>query len=536
MKIFNAEQIRKWDAATIQEQRISQADLMQRAGALCTAWIRRHYPREAPICIVCGKGGNGGDGLVIARGLMEKGYKVSVILLNDPKAYQGATLEHWHLLQQSINDIYKAHIQIIQQDNDALTVASILATLQQTKARVIIDAVLGTGFVPKNTTEPKLSTTSLVIKAINQYAQVGQKPNSRNIVAIDLPSGLSADTLPASGETKPIIQADYTLSFQTYKRTFLHPEAAVFAGSVHIMDIGLSRLFYHNEPAVLHTFDIKAAVKRYRPRSKDSFGHKGSFGTAALVGGSYGKIGAIALSAKAALRSGVGKVFIQAPKCGYEILQTFIPEAMFEPAGASYIEKINLVKKATFGIGPGMDTHPESAGALIDFLDKCSTSVVIDADGLNIIAIDPKNYLSIIPKNSILTPHPGEFDRLFPGAENSFAQVELASANAQKWKLIIVLKGHHTAICTPDGKIHYNLSGNAGMATAGSGDVLTGIITSLLAQGYTPKNAALLGVYLHGLAGDLYSKKGSQESLMAHDIIENLPGAFRKLGQRIKDT
>lgn len=534
MKIFNAEQIRKWDAATIQEDHISQTDLMQRAGTACTTWIRRHYQREVPICILCGKGGNGGDGLVIARGLMEKGYKVSVILLYDPKIFKDATLEHWLLLQQSITDIHKAHIQILQQNKDALTVASILSILEQTKAQVIIDAVLGTGFVPKNTTEHKLSTTSLAIQAVNQYTNSGPKRTKRNIVAIDLPSGLSADTLPAGEDAQSIIQADHTLSFQTYKRTFLHPEAAVFAGKIHLLDIGLSRSFYHNEPTRLRTLDIKAAVKRFRSRPLDSFGHKGSFGTAVLVGGSYGKIGAIALSAKAALRSGVGKVFIQAPKCGYEILQTFIPEAMFEPAGASYIEKISLVKKATYGIGPGMDTHPESAGALLAFISQCGNAVVLDADGLNIIANDPKNYLPIIPKNSILTPHPGEFDRLFPGTDNSLSQVELASANAQKWELIIVLKGHHTAICTPDGKIHYNLSGNAGMATAGSGDVLTGIITSFLSQGYTPKNAALLGVYLHGSAGDLCSKKGSPESLIAHDIIENLPGAFKKLGQRIK--
>jgi len=534
MKIFNAQQIRNWDAATLLEERISSADLMQRAGARCTAWILRHFSRQVPICIVCGKGGNGGDGLVIARRLMEKGYKVSLILLYDPKTFKGATKQHWLLLQEHISDIHQAHIRILQQEKDRLTTASLLSILDQTAAQVIVDAVLGTGFAPKKAVEGETSLASLAIQAINQYAKQGKKHSDSIVVSIDLPSGLGADTLPLATKAEPVIRANHTLSFQAYKRTFLHPEAAVFTGKIHLLEIGLSRSFYHNENTLLHTLDKKIAAKHFRPRSLNPFGHKGSFGTAILAGGSYGKIGAIALSAKAALTAGVGKVFIQAPKCGYEVLQTFIPEAMFEPAGEAYIEKLSVVEKAIYGIGPGMDTHPESTSALSAFLSQCKTPLLLDADALNILSTDPANYLSMIPPNSILTPHPGEFSRLFGPAENSMAQVDQASGAAQKWQVIIVLKGHHTAICTPDGKIRYNLTGNAGMATAGSGDVLTGIITSLLAQGYKPVNAALLGVFLHGKAGDLYAKKNSEESLIAHDIIENLAGAFRKLAKRKK--
>lgn len=311
----------------------------------------------------------------------------------------------------------------------------------------------------------------------------------------------------------------------------MHPEAAKYVGKIKILDIGLSPVFFHQERSRFLAVDLRAAARRYRPRTASPFGHKGSFGTAVLIGGSYGKIGSIGLSARAALRTGAGKVFIQAPKCGYEILQTLSPESMFEPAGESYVAEIQSVKNATYGLGPGMDTHPESATALFDFLKAQHNPVLLDADALNIIAADLDKYLTIVPKNSILTPHPGEFKRLFGPSANSLDQVDLASEMAQKWQCVIVLKGHRTAICSPEGKIHYNLTGNAGMATAGSGDVLTGIITSLLAQGIPPGDAAILGVFLHGLSGDLYIKKGGQESLIAADLIENLPMAFKKVAK-----
>lgn len=514
MKIFNAGQIKKWDEATMAGENIVQTTLMQRAGDACARWIKKKFDRSVEFYIICGKGGNGGDGIVIASNLLHAGYQVKIILSNPPMEFGKATLDHWNYLNREFPTTAEKAIM-------AFDETDILVLLKTPKPLVIIDALLGTGYNPGKSNE--------VINRLIKCLSDADKPT----IAIDLPSGLTPDHLP-SGEDDNlnIIQATYTLSFQAYKRSFLHPESAKYTGKVHLLDIGLSVSFTQQESSNIYAIDIKAAAQFYQPRSKHSFGHKGNFGTVVLVGGSYGKIGAISLSARAALRAGAGKVFIQAPKCGYEILQINAPEAMFEPAGDSYVSDIDVIRKGTYGIGPGMDTHPESVSALKAFLKARKEALVLDADALNIIATDPETFFPLVAANSVLTPHPGEFQRLFGNSKDSLEQVELAKRKAQQWHLIIVLKGHRTAICTPDGNIHYNLSGNAGMATAGSGDVLTGIITALMAQGYPPTQAAILGVHLHGLAGDCYINKGATESLIAQDLIDCLPKAFLKLKER----
>ena len=542
MKIFDREQISRWDLNTIEKQGITATALMQRAGARCAQWIKKKFDRKTLCYIIVGKGGNGGDGLVIARSLLHAGYTIKLLLTSDPIGYKGATKDNWQLLQRELSQ-YKDG------DNKQLNAPEVLkpassrpsglgnleiyhmeqlgsfqlALNNKKPSKIIIDALLGTGF-NANRTESKISD-------LIQYLNETRLP----IIAIDMPSGLMADRLPeAQPEPHPlaIIMAKHTLSFQAYKRSFLHPEAGLYTGQVHILDIGLSKGFRKKEPTINYVTDFSNAVKLYHNRAAQSFGHKGSFGTVAIVGGSYGKIGAVALSAKAALRAGAGKVFIQAPRCGNEILQTALPEAMFEPVGDSYISGIKTVDKTTYGIGPGMDTHPESITVLTTFLEGCSAPVVLDADALNCMATDMHLFLPLIAKGSILTPHPGEFNRLFGKKENSMEQIEIARRVAKQGQFIIVLKGHHTAICSEKGDVYYNLSGNAGMATAGSGDVLTGIITSLLAQGYPSIKAARLGVYLHGLAGDYYVKRlGAQESLIAGDLIDCLGKAFRKLNK-----
>lgn len=514
MKIFNAGQIRKWDAATMAAENITQALLMQRAGNVCAQWLKKKFDKSTAFLIACGKGGNGGDGLVIARELLHAGYHLSILLFTPADQFKGATLEHWNKLITEFPDI-----------GPKITVAPQITGLSQlqqnAKAVVIVDALLGTGYTPA-------SNNAAISDIITKLNATG-KP----VVAVDLPSGLSPDQLP-SGQPghAAIIKATHTLSFQSYKRSFLHAESSGYTGKIHVLDIGLDGAFARAEHSQLHVTGAGTAVSIYRPRSAQPFGHKGSFGTVLLVGGSYGKIGAIGLSARAALRAGAGKVFIQAPKCGYEILQSSIPEAMFEPAGESYVSEITISDKATCGIGPGMDTHPESLNALKALLKQSKAPLVLDADALNIIATDTEKLLALVPKNSILTPHPGEFQRLFGKSEDSLQEVDRAQQQAKKWELVIVLKGHRTAVCTPDGAVRYNLSGNAGMATAGSGDVLTGIITSLLAQGYPPVEAAILGVYLHGLSGDHYVKNNAQESLIAHDLIDGLPKVIRKMENR----
>lgn len=554
MKIFDAPNIRQWDQATMAEQNIDPSALMKRAGEACADWLFRHYGRETSICIAIGKGGNGGDGLVIARALILKGYRVFLLLSAAPKELRGAAQQQWQQLLLDVPDSKKPVIKIlgttlpaassdmaspVDADKTDSIYEDVSNFFNTSGARLVIDTLLGTGYRPRPepAADPScspnvpLNPTFETILAINDYISQPSKQR-RQCVSIDLPSGLTADALPPSEQSgQPVIHADYTLSFQSYKRSFMHPESAPYIGQIVTIDIQLSRMFYRDQATPWRAVNQKMAVKRWIPRTSRPFGHKGSFGTAVLVGGSYGKIGAIALSASAALRAGAGKVFVQAPKCGYEIIQTFIPEAMFDPAGESYIGNISTNTAAVYGIGPGMDTHPESVTALLAFLHQQQKPVILDADALNIIATDPNQLLPLIPKNSILTPHPGEFLRLFGPTKNSMEQVNLASEMAKQWQFVIVVKGHRTAICSPEGKIYYNLTGNAGMATAGSGDVLTGIITALVAQGYPSIDAAILGVFLHGLSGDLFIKRKAPESLIARDLIETLPLAIGKLSR-----
>jgi NAD(P)H-hydrate epimerase len=263
-------------------------------------------------------------------------------------------------------------------------------------------------------------------------------------------------------------------------------------------------------------------------KQRNNFSHKGNFGHALMIAGSYGKIGAAVLSAKACLRSGIGLLSCHIPECGYEILQTTVPEAMlFTDTNSTIISKIDddISKYNSIGIGPGIGTTVETRKMLKETLKKYKKPLLLDADALNCMALEKKK--PSLPPGSVLTPHPKEFERLFGKTKNEYERNARAMLNAKLLKCIIVVKGHHTYIATPSGQGYYNSTGNAGMATAGSGDVLSGIITALLAQGYLPEQAAILGVYLHGLAGDFAVEKFSQEAMLAGDIIEHLGEAFK---------
>ncbi|ANI88099.1 hypothetical protein A9P82_01485 [Arachidicoccus ginsenosidimutans] len=495
MKIFSSAKIKQWDAATIAEQNISSHELMERAAHACLTWIKNNYSEEKTIYIVCGNGNNGGDGLALTRLLIEETYDAKAVLLNPEKEFSNDASINLKLLQEYApqNILHWNEIDLNNIPGDA----------------IIVDAIFGTGL--NRNLEGEFAEQ---IEALNKL--------SNTKISIDIPSGLFTDTLLNVDAT--CFSADYTLSFQTYKRSFLHPETAKFAGKIKILDIGLSKIFEEETSSDFYATGINDIHALYKPRNP--FSHKGTFGTAVLVGGSYGKIGAVALSAKAALRAGAGKVFVQAPECGYNVLQTFVPEAMFENAGKDFVEKIVAEENAVIGMGQGFGTNDVSAKAMETFLNNYKNPLVIDADALNIISQNKEKLLSLVPANSVLTPHPKEFERLFGKANSSLEQTDLAIQKAKEHNIIIVLKGHRTAVCTPQGKCFYNLTGNAGMATAGSGDVLTGIITSLLAQGYSSENAAKLGVYLHGLSGDIAAKENSQEALIAHDLMEHLGKAF----------
>ena len=499
MKIFSATQIKACDAYTIKASGISSLDLMERAAGMCVNWLTENLPKDALYVILCGGGNNGGDGLAIARLLHRRGIGVKAFLLE---------------LGSDRSTDCESNLLALQQLNKELVgfVAPHTFITDIPSNIVVIDAILGTG-----TNRPLSGWLAAFVK------QVSSLPNRK--IAIDIPTGLSADYAPAPGEV--VFEANDTLSFQFTKRIFLHPESAPFTGEVHLIDIKLDPTFIAATHTQYTTTGHSEAENILRKRS--DFVHKGSMGHAFLVGGSYGKMGAMVLAASAALRAGAGLVTTCIPSCGYNIMQTAVPEAMCATSGTEAVVAIHPPANSTvIAIGPGLGTDGGSANALATFLESWSRPVVLDADALNIIAAHP-DLLSKIPAGSVITPHPKEFARIFGENTNSMVQADNARIQAMRYNINIVLKGHHTAVIDADGNCRYNTSGNSGMATGGCGDVLTGIITALIANGYAPDHAAILGVYLHGYAADLAANDNSKESLIASDIVRYLGKAFLSL-------
>jgi len=473
---------------------------MERAATKCVNWLKDHFAKDTLFVVLCGTGNNGGDGLVIARILHTRGFGVKAFLLNFSEQLSGDCMSNLRMLQSMGQEL----ITVVQPETFITDIPPHI---------VIIDAILGTGL-----NRPIQGWVADFIKHIDQL------PNRK--VAIDIPSGLPADIIPDNEAA--VLKVQDTLSFQFYKRSFLHPEVGVFAGNIHLLDIGLDKTFIDATHTQYNCLDKEQINTIYKPRLP--FSHKGTYGSVLMVGGSYGKMGAITLSAKAALRAGAGLVSALVPAYGYHILQTAVPEVMCSTSGEKTLDAITgWEKMKATGIGPGMGTDAATVKAFTAFIDTCRQPIVVDADALNIIAMHPE-LMAKLPKDSVLTPHPKEFTRLFGENTNSMIQLDNARIQAMRYNINIVLKGHHTAIITTEGECWYNMTGNAGMATGGAGDVLTGIITGLLAQGYAPHHAAMLGVYLHGLAGDIAAKELSQEALIADDIIDNLGKAFLSLG------
>ena len=377
---------------------------------------------------------------------------------------------------------------------------------------IIIDALFGTG----------------LSRSVEGYwsaliAHLNQLPNK--IIAVDLPSGLFSDEYSTSSA---IIKADYTISFELPKLAFFFPENQNYVGQCYILPIGLSSSYMASAETSNHFLMGEEMQQLLKKRNK--FDHKGVFGHALLIGGSYGMVGAIILAGKACLRSGVGLVSIHAPESAYPILQTSLPEAMVSIDSNHYYYSNNpaLAAYKAIGCGCGLNQKPSSVKALKELLTQVDAPMVLDADALNIIAEHP-DWLSLIPTHSILTPHIKEFTRLFGDSANDFERNALQQQKAKEYGLHIVLKGANTCIATPDGRCYFNTTGNPGMATAGSGDVLTGILTGLLAQGYAPLDACRIGVYLHGKAGDIAAKQLGHESLIASDIVQYLGNAFQEI-------
>lgn len=499
MKIFSAPQIRACDTYTIHASGIASYDLMERAAGKCVEWINGHLPADAVFIVLCGSGNNGGDGLAITRLLHRQGYGVKAFLLRLGDELTADCRRNFERLTTIDKDL----VEILQP-------GSLVADVPENV--VIIDALLGTGL-----NRPAEGWVADFIRHINDL------PNT--VVAIDIPSGMPADNIPLKDAA--IIHATHTLSFQLYKRSFLHTETGMHTGEVHILDIGLSPAFIASTHSNYYLSELQEMKAIYKTRKQ--FTHKGDYGLVHIIAGSKGMMGAAVLAVKAALRSGAGKVKAVIPECGNDIMQVSVPEAMVQVCGETCISRIRDWQDATVGIGPGLGTAEGTSKGFADFIASCKEPLVIDADGLNLLSMHP-DLLHKLPAETVLTPHPKEFERLFGNSKDSMQRVELARTQAMKYNICIVLKGRYTAVVTPEGECWYNPTGNAGMATGGSGDVLTGIITSLMAQGYAPVDAAKFGVYIHGLAGDYAAAKHSQESMIAGDIVDNLGKAFLLVG------
>ncbi len=502
MEILSAEQIRAWDEFTIAHEPILSIDLMDRAAAKCFAWLQDNGYADSPFSIFCGKGNNGGDGLALARMLSEKDCLVKVFILEfGHKGTEDFQVNLARLHQTA------AEIRYVQTEENFQPIPI---------NDVVIDALFGSGL-----NRPLTGVTAKLVEYINS--------SGNEIISVDIPSGLSADK---SSIGNPIIKALHTLSFQCYKPAFLMAENGAFIGIVQVLDIGLHKDYLLGVENNLTLIDKKIIQQIFKPRSK--FAHKGNYGHVLLLAGSYGKMGAALIAAKACLKSGAGLLTCHVPKCGYIIMQTAIPEAMVTTDDDQYIltgTKEEILKYNVLGIGPGIGTDAKTKFFVESILKHYKRPVVIDADALNILSTDNK-MLELLPPYCILTPHPKEFERLFKVAENDFDRIESARENAKKNQCIIILKGHNTFIALPDGNGYFNSTGNAGMAKGGSGDALTGMLTGFLAQGYQPWEAALISVYLHGLAVDIAVSYFSEQSMLASDLNDCIGQAILSLEKK----
>lgn len=500
MKILKTTDIRKVDEYTIAHEPIASIDLMERAAKTVFRWFIDKYTTKQPITIFCGNGNNGGDGLALARLLILADYHVDVYILQSPEHFSPDAQINYERLKW----LNKNKIEFL--SNNLPNIPS---------NTLIIDALFGTGL-----NRSLEGYNAALVQHINQ--------SNCTIISIDIPSGLFGEN-NANNNRDAIIQATYTLTFEIPKLAFFFPENEKQTGEWHILPIGLHANALKDFNTDFYFTTTPDIAKYILPRNK--FAHKGTFGKALLIAGSYGMMGAAVLAAKACYRAGAGRLTTHVPRCGVAIMQTSVAESLLsidEDENHFSSLPVNLDSYNTVGIGCGIGQLVSTQNILDTLLEQTEKPMVLDADALNILA-KQNSLLQLIPKNSIITPHPAEFERFVGKWQNDYERLMLQIDFAAKYNLIVVLKGAHTSIALPNGKVYFNSTGNAGMATAGSGDVLTGIIIGLLAQHYTPEIAARLGVFIHGLAGDMAKDDWGEEGLIASDIIQYIGKAIKHL-------
>lgn len=503
MKILTCTQQKEADAYTIANNNILSINLMEKAASLIADEICKRWDKSHRIMVFAGAGNNGGDAVAVARILFSKNYPVEVYLFN---------------IKGTISEDCMTNIQRLQQCGftDYHEISNSFEPPKLTADDVVVDGLFGSGL-----NKPLSGGFASVVKYINA--------SSAQVVSIDLPSGLMGED-NSNNLRANIIHADLTLSIQLPKLAFLFPENEDIVGEWKTLDIGISQDFIAQADTPYIITDAREMSQLVKPRKRFAF--KNNFGHALLIAGSNGMAGASILAARACLRSGVGLLTIHTPVCNHDILQVSVPEAMVQNDVHElyFAEPVDLDNYQAIAIGPGIGQEEETALATFDQLADCYIPAVLDADAINIVS-SHRNYLNRLPRRSILTPHIGELERIIGRCNDSFERLTKAKELAAYLQCYIVLKGAYTSVITPEGKFYFNPTGNPGMATGGSGDVLTGIILALLAQGYPQENAARLGTYIHGLAGDIACKRMGEISLTASDIIDALPEAWKALSE-----
>lgn len=505
MKIFPTASIKQLDAHTMANEPISSIDLMERASRALADAIAERWEADTPLTVFAGPGNNGGDALTVSRLLAERGYKVETYLFNTKGTLsEECTVNKERLLNVSGVDFHE------------ITTQFVPPTL--TPDHVVIDGLFGSGL-----NKALAGGFAAVVKYINA--------SPATVVAIDVPSGLMGEdntyNIPAH-----IVRADLTLSLQLPKLAFLFAENEPYVGEWRLLDIGLSEEAMEEMETDFHLSADEGFAGLLKPRNK--FAHKGNFGRALLIAGSQGMAGASVLAARACLRSGVGLLTVHLPFCNNFIVQTSVPEAMTELdiSDTCFAAATDADDYQAVAIGPGLGKAAETETALLEQIDACQVPMVVDADALNLLG-GKRSHIARLPKGSILTPHPKELERLVGKCQNSYERLMKARELAKEAEVHIILKGAYSAVISPTGKCWFNTTGNPGMATGGSGDVLTGVLLALLAQGYESETAARLGTYVHGLAGDIACKKQGAIGLTAGDIVSCLPLAWRMLEETL---
>lgn len=499
MKIFTTQQIKEAEESTIKKQGITFLDLMERAGTAVFNWLHeRLQGNPVQIHVFCGVGNNGGDGMVVARHLLTHGYTVKVYVVNYSEKRSELFLDNLERVKEL------KHWPSILHDGDELPTIG--------ADDVVIDCIFGNGLH-----RTPASWIASLIQHIN---------NSKAFtLAVDIPSGLYTDKVPE--DEKAVIYANHTLSFEFPKLTFFLTQTAKYTNNWELLPIGVDSEYVFQTKTSTVLVTKNDVLSLYQPRQK--FSHKGTYGHVLVVGGSYGKIGAPILSTKAALHVGAGLVSAFVPKCGYQIVQTAIPEAMVKTCmHEEYISEIQVDFNPTaIAIGVGLGTKDVTKNGFTKFLETNTLPLVVDADGINILSEEPQ-LLAVLPKDTVLTPHPKEFKRLVGEWTDDIDKIEKAKAFSKQYNVILVLKDAHTIVVYQE-ELYINTTGNPGMATAGSGDALTGMIAGLIAQQYTPLQAAIFGVYLHGSAGDIAVQTEGYQALTAGILIEHIGKAYLQL-------